>query len=682
MDLHRALFGFALLATTVLAAGSPVGAWTYPITISGGGNTGCSVPKVARGSGGKVLVTFRRKNPDWRLLYRERSGAGIWGPVEIVSVPWSERPDIIEDPLGRPHMFYAQTGAGDKLDLMEAIRSGGGWSITTFTSTADYDEDYARMATDSTGNIHLIYTKTYDGDHGNVIYRVWNGSAWSGETSIGSIGGTGKAYYHRPDISVDSADNVHVVWESDPFSLVYRKRSAGSWSAQTTIGTTTRFFAYPKIAAATPSYIVVVTFDQLTQAALYYTYSTNGGTSWSALTYLNDGHYPSMDSYNNNAYLVYEWSGGTPTGFRSWNSTGWSPAVQCSVNLGWQGWADVVCGTDGAIHCVYDDASDHISYVTDTPDTIAPLAPAPFTATASDGSALLNWTNPSDLDFQGTMVRCKTTGYPTSATDGTLVCNLAGLPGSTGAYTHTGLTNGATYYYSAFARDSVPNYSSPPAHAIAAPHSLACLEAKQYADNTFVSLSGKVITANFISVDGSIYVEEPDRSSGIRVVTSQSGLLLGDRVGISGKMATVYNNGYPAERQIQATSVTRTSAGAELGPLAMKCYSIGGGPVGPLVPGVKDAVGLNNIGLLVKIAGRVTFKIADIFYVDDGTNIKDPMGRVGVMIQCPSSSIPVSVGNIVSVTGVVAGSIGGTWTTNRRSIRLRSYSTDLILIRP
>jgi hypothetical protein len=58
-------------------------------------------------------------------------------------------------------------------------------------------------------------------------------------------------------------------------------------------------------------------------------------------------------------------------------------------------------------------------------------------------------------DFTGTLIRFKTSGYPTGPTDGTQIYNSNGI-----TFTHTGLTNGVTYYYSAWAHDAVPNYST------------------------------------------------------------------------------------------------------------------------------------------------------------------------------------------------------------------------------
>ncbi len=121
----------------------------------------------------------------------------------------------------------------------------------------------------------------------------------------------------------------------------------------------------------------------------------------------------------------------------------------------------------------------------------------------------------------------------------------------------------------------------------------------------------------------------------------------------------------------------------------MKCLSVGGGPIPPYVPGVTEGsyeqgIGLNNIGLLVRIAGKVTKVIGNYLYVDDGSDIQDIWDfngfRTGVLVQYVATP-PVSEGNFVIVTGVVEGSIPAGWTANRRFIRCR-IPADLIKVYP
>ena len=97
-----------------------------------------------------------------------------------------------------------------------------------------------------------------------------------------------------------------------------------------------------------------------------------------------------------------------------------------------------------------------------------------------------------------------------------------------------------------------------------------------------------------------------------------------------------------------------------------------------MAPGVKDGIGLNNMGLLVRIAGTVTTVIGSYVYIDDGSNIEDISGRTGVMVKCPSTP-SVNVGDIVSATGIVQGSVPTGWTANRRYMQ-RQGEDDLLVL--
>ena len=93
--------------------------------------------------------------------------------------------------------------------------------------------------------------------------------------------------------------------------------------------------------------------------------------------------------------------------------------------------------------------------------TVGPPGPVTsFTATAGDKQVLLSWHNPANSNFTKTMIRYKTTSYPTSTTDGTELVDQANSPNSNDTYLHEGLVNNRNYLYAAFAHDDVPQYST------------------------------------------------------------------------------------------------------------------------------------------------------------------------------------------------------------------------------
>ncbi|MBP6964414.1 MAG: PQQ-binding-like beta-propeller repeat protein [Armatimonadetes bacterium] len=156
-------------------------------------------------------------------------------------------------------------------------------------------------------------------------------------------------------------------------------------------------------------------------------------------------------------------------------------------------------------------------------------------------------------------------------------------------------------------------------------HSIA--KAKSAGDDDPIpeSLTGKIVTAGTNQFSGCFYVEEPDRSCGIRVVPTSGTYVPGDVVTISaGTMATSDDG----ERFIDEATVSVTGSGEVL-PLGLPNRDIGGCDFADgqtiLQAGVLNGRGLNNIGLLVKTWGVVTevCPAEHCFYLDDGSALDD-----------------------------------------------------------
>lgn len=99
-------------------------------------------------------------------------------------------------------------------------------------------------------------------------------------------------------------------------------------------------------------------------------------------------------------------------------------------------------------------------------DTEAPGPPVDLVAEPDLGCITLFWTYPDDADLEGVIIRYSTLAYPATVEDGSAVENGAGgefvgEPGDDTSFVHLGLTNDVTYYYSAFAFDEIPYYSTP-----------------------------------------------------------------------------------------------------------------------------------------------------------------------------------------------------------------------------
>ena len=164
-------------------------------------------------------------------------------------------------------------------------------------------------------------------------------------------------------------------------------------------------------------------------------------------------------------------------------------------------------------------------------------------------------------------------------------------------------------------------------------------EAKQVADGNYVYFGPAVVRAKFTDSPNFSYVEELDRTSGVRV-NGDLVYAVGDKVNIGGPMGTDTGERYVTLSEAQILQVGYGG----LDPIAMPNRSVGGGSHG-IVPGITDGTGLNNIGLLITTWGRVTHIDLTHFYLDDGSGVI-------LEVEVPSAGDRPPDGSYAVVTGV------------------------------
>lgn len=186
---------------------------------------------------------------------------------------------------------------------------------------------------------------------------------------------------------------------------------------------------------------------------------------------------------------------------------------------------------------------------------------------------------------------------------------------------------------------------------------MSIAEAKAASDGLSIKLSNKIVTCN---VNGRCYVQEPDRLCGLRIICSLPLARL-SLATLYGTMSTV--NG---ERVLNVRSVQTVSTGQSVQPWALRTADLGGGALGLQQPiaeyrlapngpvwsrSLVSGAGPNNIGLFVRVFGRVTAVTNGFFYIDDGCGCDDGSGYVGVRVLCEGMSKP-AVGQHVIVDAV------------------------------
>lgn len=170
---------------------------------------------------------------------------------------------------------------------------------------------------------------------------------------------------------------------------------------------------------------------------------------------------------------------------------------------------------------------------------------------------------------------------------------------------------------------------------------------KSFTNGSNAALSSVVVTAVFVD---QFYVEDDSRSSGICVNLANHGRSVGDRIDIQGVIQTNTNG----ERFIQAQTVSPIGSGY-IRPVGINGLHIGGAnwlynsTTGSGQLGVPSGIGLNNIGLLVTIWGRVISRGYSTkftwFKLDDGSGKQ-------IKVQLPLSISPPLEGKFVSATGI------------------------------
>ncbi len=151
------------------------------------------------------------------------------------------------------------------------------------------------------------------------------------------------------------------------------------------------------------------------------------------------------------------------------------------------------------------------------------------------------------------------------------------------------------------------------------------------------------------------YVSEQDRSAGIAVSFTGTFPELGDVVSLMGTVSSTPTG----ERLFTADTVDVTAhydmRTGPFRPLGMTNEVVGGEAVSSFTCGVVGGHGLNNVGLLVKTLGRVTYVAgspsACHFYIDDSSAASDDSGHSGLRVDglVPAS---LAVGDLVEVSGI------------------------------
>jgi len=245
------------------------------ITWTSGESSG---PALAVDSNRIVHVVWHDFTPGNYEVYYRRStdGGATWNPVQRLTwtSEYSADPNIAIDSANAIHVVYRDNTPGnEEIYYKKSSNTGKTWSpAKRLTWTSGWSQ-YATLAIEGGGGIHLVWDDPTSGNPEVYHKRSQDGGAtWS---PIQRLTWTSGGSY-EPDMAIDSAGHVRVVWEDYTPGLpdIYHKSSPDggtTWSAVERITWTSGQSMSPAIVADSTGTVHVVWYDNTPGSyAIYY----------------------------------------------------------------------------------------------------------------------------------------------------------------------------------------------------------------------------------------------------------------------------------------------------------------------------------------------------------------------------------------------------------------------------
>jgi hypothetical protein len=332
-------------------------------------NSGSSEdPAVAVDSSNHIHVVWEDDTSGKDQIYYKRStdGGVTWTTKRLTWVSGdSINPDIAVDSNNHLHVVLSDDSrdSNDEIYYKRSKDGGATWSKNKRLTWSYSVSDNPAITVDSSNNLHVVY-EDWVSSNFEINYKksTDGGKSWTTERLSWT---SGWSYYAA--IATDSNNHIHVVWNDDTpgnEEIYYKKSTDGGSTWQNKRLTYTSGISYfPAIAVDVNNHIHVVWQDYTPGTAdIFYKKSTNGGIYWAKkrLTYNPSNSYAPSVSVDSNNYIHVVWYDPAPGNWEIYykkstnGGTNWA-TKRLTWTSGYSYLPDIAVGSNHHIHVVWQD---------------------------------------------------------------------------------------------------------------------------------------------------------------------------------------------------------------------------------------------------------------------------------------------------------------------------------------
>jgi len=322
------------------------------------------------------------------------TGPPDWNPEEELSGSANEQqPDVATDSAGNVHVVWTDGFGGDwDVVYRKWNASTGSWDdVQNVSMDSTQPQQNSVIATDSSNNVHIVWQDSNDGDP-DIYYRKWNMSKnlpWGDWDPILEVSDDTAAESQAwPDVATDNAGNIHIVWddyESD-IDIYYRKWNMsknlpwGDWDNEQDLTPGVDWQTDPCVAVDTANNVHIV-WDNWSGASSdisYLKWNMSINPPWGAWDGVQEVNVDFADEDQSSPTVIADslgnvhvaWSdqtledGSSETDvlYRKWNASisAWDSEIEISTDGGTEGQGQPCVATDSAgnVHFGWYDSGD------------------------------------------------------------------------------------------------------------------------------------------------------------------------------------------------------------------------------------------------------------------------------------------------------------------------------------